>query len=176
MIGAIWAQTREGIIGRAGGIPWKYPSDFARFKRVTMGAAVVMGRRTFDSIGRALPGRTNIVITNRNLTLTTPRPPGTDFAVLGGGDPALTAANAIRLARLMGKQDVWFIGGGEVYRAALHVCHALDVTTVPDSLDLKPDDVLAPKVDLGTWAVERVEEPILEADGLQVHRYKRRSG
>jgi dihydrofolate reductase len=65
MRGMIWAATPENVIGAGGTIPWRYPGDQRRFKRLTMGATIVMGRSTFESIGKALPGRRNVVVTGR---------------------------------------------------------------------------------------------------------------
>ena len=63
-LSAIWAQTPDGVMGRDGGMPWHLPEDLAHFKALTMGGTMIMGRRTWDSIGRALPGRTTIVVTS----------------------------------------------------------------------------------------------------------------
>ncbi len=67
-VGLIWAQSTSGVIGRAGGIPWRLPEDMARFKELTMGHTVVMGRRTWESLPpkvRPLPGRRNVVVTRQ---------------------------------------------------------------------------------------------------------------
>lgn len=105
MIGLVWAQSANGVIGNAGALPWQLPEDLAHFRELTRGATVVMGRRTWDSLSprfRPLPGRRNIVLTR---------------------DPAWAAPgaeSAHRLdAALRADAEVWVIGGAEVYRAAL---------------------------------------------------------
>src|SRR3989338_912161 len=75
MISIIVAMDRNGAIGKRGSLPWYLPADLKRFKELTMGHPIIMGRKTFDSIGRVLPGRTNIVVT-RNSSLGTKLPSG----------------------------------------------------------------------------------------------------
>ena len=130
-LGAIWAQTDAGVIGRAGDMPWRAPEDLAHFKAVTLGAPVIMGRRTWESFPprfRPLPGRTNIVISRsvseaeeRNGALWVP---SLDAALYAARDavgapiepnpelPESTAANTPTV-------DAWIIGGGSVYAEAL---------------------------------------------------------
>ena len=123
-LGAIWAQTDAGVIGRAGDMPWRAPEDLAHFKAVTLGAPVIMGRHTWESFPprfRPLPGRTNIVI-SRSVSEAEERDgalwvPSLDAALYAARDavgapveatPADTAA-----------VDAWIIGGGSVYAEAL---------------------------------------------------------
>jgi dihydrofolate reductase len=157
MIGSIWAQTRAGVIGRDGGIPWRYRGDFVRFKRVTMGSAIVMGRRTFDSIGKPLPGRVNIVLTSRVISA----------SVLDG----VTSSVVLLLARSVDEaigmacdHDVWFIGGADVYAAAMPLVDVVDVTYVPDDVPVD-GSVLAPEVDPALFRrgpeFEHEDEPAL---------------
>lgn len=112
VLGAIWAQSLNGVIGRGGDMPWYAPEDLAHFKAVTLGAPVVMGSRTWESFPprfRPLPGRTNIVITSSV----------TSQVEKGGAlwvpslDDALTAAAAEQ------PETIWVIGGGSVYAEAL---------------------------------------------------------
>ena len=131
-VGLIWAQSTSGVIGRDGTIPWHLPEDLARFKRVTMGHTVVMGRRTWDSLPtrfRPLPGRRNIVLT-RNSGL---EAPGAE--VVGSID----AINA--------DGQTWVIGGSEIYHLALAAATRCEVTEVEIDLRLEDDDVLAPVLD-----------------------------
>ncbi|BDD83064.1 dihydrofolate reductase [Tsukamurella pulmonis] len=113
MIGLIWAQARGGVIGADGGIPWHIPEDMKFFRESTAGATVLMGRRTWDSLPprfRPLPGRTNIVVTR---------------------DPSWRADGAVVQHDLaLPEGDVWVIGGGEIYAAALPVADLLAVTEV----------------------------------------------
>ncbi|MFE5342698.1 dihydrofolate reductase [Isoptericola sp. NPDC056578] len=144
MIGLIWAQARDAagrpVIGAAGEIPWRVPEDFAHFKATTAGHPVVMGRRTWESLPRRpLPGRTNVVVTRR---------PGwsDDGAVVAG-----SVGTALALAAAApGGDEVWVMGGGEVYAATLALADRLVVTEI----DLEvAGDAFAPVVDALTWKV-----------------------
>lgn len=116
MIELIAAQSRNGVIGAENRLLWRIPEDFAHFRRTTMGAPVIMGRRTWESIGRALPGRLNIVVSRRAPAL----PPG----VLA----ARSLAEAVRLAA--GAPRVFVIGGGEIYRQALPIAGRIWLTRI----------------------------------------------
>lgn len=135
MLGMIWAQARGGVIGEAGGMPWRLPEDMARFKAITSGHPVVMGRRTWESFPerfRPLPGRDNIVITSNRALLA----PGA--RVVGSLEEALAAARA-----LLDDPDgeIWVIGGGRVYRDAMPAADRLEITDI--DLDA-PGDTVAP--------------------------------
>lgn len=124
MLGMIWAQAREAVIGETGDMPWRLPEDMARFKAITSGHPVVMGRRTWESFPerfRPLPGRDNIVITS-NPDFVAP-----GARVVGSLDEALAAARA-----LLDDPDgeVWVIGGGRVYRDALPAADRLEITDI----------------------------------------------
>jgi len=130
-VGLIWAQSTSGVIGRDGTIPWHLPEDLARFKTLTMGHTVVMGRRTWDSLPdrfRPLPGRRNIVLT-RNSGF---EAPGAE--VVGSIDDAID-------------DQTWVIGGSEIYHLALPAATRCEVTEVEIDLRLEDDDVLAPVLD-----------------------------
>ena len=109
------AMARNRVIGRDGGMPWHLPADLKHFKAVTMGCPIVMGRRTFESIGRPLPGRSNIVVSRS-------RPELPDGVMLAGSlDEAIDQAGA---------QRVMVIGGGQIYRAALERADRLELTLI----------------------------------------------
>ena len=131
MLGLIWAEAHGGVIGADGGIPWHVPEDLAHFKAVTMGAPVIMGRRTWDSLPdrfRPLPGRRNIVVTRQP-----------DWAAQG----AERAGSLERALALGGDGDVWLIGGGELFAEAIGRADVLEVTR----LDLTVQgDAFAPAV------------------------------
>ncbi len=141
------AVADNGVIGAAGGIPWRIPEDFAHFKAVTLGHTLVMGRATYDSIGRALPGRSTIVLT-RDPTWSAP-----DTFVAASLEEALALA-----ADLPG--EVMVAGGAAVYAAALPVADAQILTEV----HLSPDgDTYYPSWDRSQWAeVRREPGPGLE--------------
>ena len=130
-VGLIWAQSTSGVIGRDGTIPWHLPEDLARFKTLTMGHTVVMGRRTWDSLParfRPLPGRRNVVLT-RNSGFDAP-----GAEVVGSIDDAID-------------DQTWVIGGSEIYHLALPAATRCEVTEVEIDLRLEDDDALAPVLD-----------------------------
>ena len=137
----IWAQSSSGVIGRAGAIPWQLPEDQARFKELTMGHTVVMGRRTWESLPakvRPLPGRHNVVLT-RDPGF---RPDGAD--VIGSLEQALSDS------------PVWVIGGGEVYALALPLATRCEVTEIDVGLPRDDGDVIAPVLD-DSWLADSSE-------------------
>ena len=119
---AIAAVARNGVIGDGGAMLWHLPDDFARFKRVTMGGVLVMGRRTYESLGGALPGRTSIVLTRDAAWRPAP-------GVLVAGDVAVAVAQLAAWPR----RAWWSIGGGQVYRAFWPYTTHLDLTLVKSS-------------------------------------------
>jgi dihydrofolate reductase len=145
----MFAVSPEGIIGVGGRMPWHYPGDFRRFKRVTMGKTLIMGRKTFESIGHPLPGRRNIVVTSRPLDVA-----GIEIV------PSLEEA----VERAGDEIDVWFIGGARIYEEAMKYVDVIDVTYVPDKVGGN-DVVRAPHID-GTWEGGRIlqheDEPTLK--------------
>ena len=122
-ISIVAAVSRNGVIGANGGMPWRIPEDLRRFRRLTMGGVVIMGRRTFDSIGKPLDGRVNIVI-SRNPNF---RPEeGAQVGRVGGEGGALgvgkaeSLETALMVAEMAKKgAEVFIIGGGEIYALAL---------------------------------------------------------
>ncbi len=125
-LGAIWAQTDAGIIGRDGDMPWRAPEDLAHFKKVTLGAPVIMGRRTWESCPprfRPLPGRTNIVI-SRSVTEAQERDgalwvPSLDAALYAARDAVGAPVEDTPADADTAAVDAWIIGGGSVYAEAL---------------------------------------------------------
>jgi dihydrofolate reductase len=112
----IVASARNGVIGRDGALPWRLPEDLAFFKRTTMGHPIVMGRRTWESIGRPLPGRRNIVVSRQ-----------ADFVAAGAEvAPSLDEA----LSRCAGAAEVFVVGGAQLYREALPRALRLIVTEI----------------------------------------------
>ncbi len=135
-VGLIWAQSTSGVIGRDGGIPWHVPEDLARFKELTLGHTVVMGRRTWESLPpkfRPLPGRRNVVI-SRN-----PHYQAQGAEVVDSITAALADAD-----------QTWVIGGAEIYHLALPLAGCCEVTEVEITLRPDDDDALAPMLD-ETW-------------------------
>ncbi len=153
------AMNRDRLIGADGGLPWHIPEDLKHYKRTTMGHAILMGRVTWDSIGRPLPGRHNIVIT-RNQEL-----------VLKGADVVHSVEAAIALARARGDNEPCIIGGATIYAAALPLVTTLHVTEVDHAAD---GDTFFPALVEGEW--EEVERRQGETPGVVFRTLKRVGG
>ena len=161
IVAIIVAMDEGGVIGRGGALPWHLPDDLRRFKATTMGHVLIMGRRTLDSIGRALPGRRSIVL-SRN-----PRfEPPAGVEVASDLDAALSlAADAPR---------VFVIGGAAVFRAALPRARELLVTRVHAHV---AGDVRFPATEWDDWALtdeERHPADARHAFPFSFRRYERR--
>lgn len=127
----IWAQSSSGVIGRDNGIPWQVPEDMARFKELTMGHTVVMGRLTWESLParfRPLPGRRNVVLTRQ-------------VGYLADG------AEVFRFLDDVPLEDAWVIGGSQIYGLAMPLATRCEVTEVDLDLHREDDDALAPLLD-----------------------------
>ena len=139
-VAIIAAIANNGVIGNGEHIPWRVPGDFAHFKRMTMGKPLIMGRKTFESIGRPLPGRTNIVITHKEGY----QPDG--VLVISSLEAALARAQEIATASKA--NEVMIGGGAEIYRQALPIADRMYLTQV----DLEPPgDIFFPTIDFEQW-------------------------
>ena len=147
IVGAIWAQNPQGVIGKDGTIPWHVPEDLRFFSITTTGNPVIMGRRTWDSLPakfRPLPGRRNVVLSR---SMTPEDVPGAELA--HSLDTALDLIGDVPVA--------WIIGGGRVYREALRIADECEVTEVDGVFEVDTP-VLAPEllgwrpVRKGEWA------------------------
>lgn len=130
------AMSENRVIGRDGGLPWQISADLKHFKKVTMGSPIIMGRKTWDSIGRALPGRRNIVIT-RN----------TDFSP-EGADTVTTIDAALALCREDDADKAMIIGGGQIYAETINIADVIELTEVHETID---GDTVFPVIDLDIW-------------------------
>jgi dihydrofolate reductase len=146
----IVAMARNRVIGRDNALPWHLPEDLARFRTVTMGHHIVMGRRTFESIGRLLPGRTTVVVTrNRGYVL-----PGA----------IVTHSLAEALAACAGDAEPFVVGGGELFAASLPLARRIHLTTVEAEVE---GDVVMPAIDRRDWAtVHREHHPAHDGQPL----------
>lgn len=133
-----WAEN--GVIGKDNQLPWRLPADLRHFQQLTTGHTIVMGRKTFESIGKPLPNRRSIVITRRQ-----------DFHA-EGVDVTQSLDEALALAR--GENEVFIVGGAEVYRAALPLTDRMYVTIVHASPE---GDVLFPPYDESDWTIVKSE-------------------
>ena len=153
-VSLVVAAARNDVIGLAGGIPWRLPDDQRFFRRVTMGHALVYGRKTFDSIGKALPGRRNLVLTRR------PHDPVDDVEFLPDLETALARA------REAGETECFVAGGEAIYREALALADRLYVTRV----DAAPEgDTFFPAIDTAEW--RRVSAEPHASDDRHAHAF-----
>jgi dihydrofolate reductase len=152
----IAAVAANGVIGAGNDIPWRIPADWQRFKALTTGHVLIMGRKTYDSIGRSLPGRTTFVITR-------------DRMWRGDGVRAVPSLDeAFDQALLLDPETIFVAGGGEIYRAAWHRLTALEITEV----DQYPDgEVRFPEIGQNEW----IETGRESHDGYSFVSYCRRS-
>lgn len=154
----IVAMSENGVIGRGGELPWHLAADLRRFKRLTMGHAILMGRKTWESIGRALPGRTSIVITRQANFQT-----GEESVLIASDlDSALKIAS-----RADCEQDhLFIIGGAAIYETALPRADRLYLTRVHASVE---GDVSFPPIDWQQWLLK--DQSHHTADALNDHNY-----
>lgn len=146
----IAAIAANGTIGDAGKIPWHISDDLKRFKRLTMGHPIIMGRKTFESLGKPLPGRRNIVLTRQ-----APIPGVECFPNL---DAAITTCSNV--------ENIFIIGGAEIYRLALSIADTLHLTHVHRTL---PGDTKFPDYDKTQWR-EVSREPGPDCDFVEYRR------
>lgn len=149
-VGLVWAQSTSGVIGRDGDIPWRVPEDLARFKQVTSGHTVIMGRRTWQSLPaavRPLPGRRNVVL-SRQADF-----PATGAEVVDSLEAALSHAGS--------EPETWVIGGEQIYLLALPHATRCEITEIEIDLRRDDDDAVAPVLgdgwlgDTGEWLTSR---------------------
>lgn len=136
----IAARARNGVIGRNNQIPWNIPGELAYFKRMTMGHPIVMGRKTWESIGRPLPGRRNIVVTRNREYIA----PGAE--VVAGLDQALMLVGDV--------DEVFVIGGGELYAEAMPRADRIVLTEIDADFE---GDTFLPPLDRSQWR-EKIRE------------------
>ncbi len=152
MISLIVAASTNNVIGVQGDLPWRLSDDLKRFKAITMGKPIIMGRLTWESIGRPLPGRLNIVVT---------RQPGYSAEgcdVVASVDEALEAAGAV--------PEVMVIGGGDIYRQLLPRASRIYLTRVEAEID---GDTFFPQLDETEW--ELLASEAHEADDKNAHAF-----
>ena len=146
-IALIAAVARNGVIGLRGGLPWRLPEDLKRFRALTIGHSIVMGRKTWDSIGRPLPERQNIVVSRRR-----------EFAP-AGGVAAHSLPEAIGLATM--PSPLFVIGGEAVYRDALPLADLLFLTEIHRDFD---GDARFPDFDRAQWRETARDSRRLDGD------------
>jgi dihydrofolate reductase len=153
-VGLIWAQSTSGVIGRDGGIPWRLPEDQARFKELTMGHTVVMGRLTWESLPakvRPLPGRRNVVVTRQ-----------ADY-MADRADVVTTLDDALT------DDETWVIGGEQIYALALPLATRCEVTEIEIDLPRQDADATAPVLD-ESW-IGSAGDWVTSSSGLRYRYY-----
>jgi len=145
VISIIVAVSTNGVIGLDGDLPWRMPTDLKRFKRLTMGHHLVVGRRTWDEVGRPLPGRIMVVVT---------RDP--DFHADG-----VTVANSLTAALHIARDDdeIFVAGGGEIYRQALPLADRMYITRVHTSIE---GDTTFPEFEESEWILVEREDHLAD--------------
>jgi dihydrofolate reductase len=168
LVAMIAAVAGNGVIGTGGKIPWRIPSDMAFFKRTTMGKPIVMGRKQFESMGRPLAGRTNLVVSRQAGY----QPDG--VIVIDDLDAAID--HAVAIAEADGEGEAMIIGGGEIYAQAMARADRLYISHVA----LEPEgEVRFPEIDPSAWLVVRepeVEPSKKDATPFHVAIYERHPG
>jgi len=165
IVSLIVAMDAERVIGRGGGLPWDLPEDRAYFRRTTMGHPVIMGRKTYDSIGSPLKGRRNIVLSRSTERLVA------GATVVASPDEALAAAGRA--------EEVFVIGGAEVYALFLPMASRLYVTQVSNVLprphgEVTTDEVRFPEVDWDEWRLVQEQTAGDSRPDLRFCLYERR--
>ncbi len=135
----IVAITNNFVIGSSGDMPWHLPADLLHFKKITSGNTIVMGRRTWDSIGRALPNRLNVVLTRQS-----------NFRA--DGARVITELGALKKIDTLGV--IFVIGGGELYRLAMPHIEKMHITRIDTTIE---GDTFFPTFDVTEWTLEKVE-------------------
>lgn len=151
-VSLIVAQAENRVIGCQNQLPWHLPEDLKYFRRVTMGKPVIMGRKTFESIGRLLPGRLNVVVT---------RQPDWSFP---GAQVASDLQRAVELASQQGAEEVMIIGGSQIYEQAIPIADRIYLTQVHRSYE---GDAWFPKLIEADWQEVSCEDGIDPDSGIK---------
>jgi dihydrofolate reductase len=158
-VSLIVAYSRNRTIGKDNALPWKLPGDMAHFKRTTMGCPVIMGRKTWESLGRALPGRRNVVITRQDNYQAT------------GAETATSLDQALEMTR--DDPEVFVIGGAQIYEQSLQVADRIVATEVHAIID---GDAFFPSLDARIWQeTVRSTQPAENGLSYDLVEYRRKS-
>ncbi len=154
LISAIVAMSENRVIGRNNQLPWHLPADLKHFKMITTGHAIIMGRKTFDSIGKPLPNRTNIIITrNRSFTAS-------------GCIITTSIDEAIQKAVDESSKEIFIIGGTDIFIQSMPYISRLYLTIVHDSFE---GDVFFPELNMNEW--KEIESILHKADHENKYSY-----
>ena len=143
MISGIVAMSKNRVIGREGALPWRLPEDLKRFRALTWGHPVIMGRKTFESIGKVLAGRQNVIVSRQ------------EDLKIDGAQVVGSFARALEVCDLEATSEVFVIGGGEIYRTALPQMERLYLTLIHQAIE---GDSYFPELDGNEWVEVSREE------------------
>ncbi|WP_369899853.1 dihydrofolate reductase [Bacillus manliponensis] len=146
MISLLVAMDKNRVIGKDNDLPWHLPADLAYFKKVTMGHHIIMGRKTFESIGRPLPGRTNVIIT-RN----------TDYKV--EGCQVIHSIDDVKKMSEETNEELFVIGGAEIFKEVLSFANRLYITKIEEEFE---GDTFFPEVSESEWEEVFVEQGVMD--------------
>ena len=163
---AVVAMAENRVIGDGKGLIWHIPNDLKRVKTLTMGCPLIMGRKTWDSIGRPLPGRASIVMTrDRSWT-------ANGAIAVSNLEAAIEAARSWIENTAGARSDVILFGGGEIYRQGLEYCHRVERTVVAKKLDGGKEAAYFPELPTADWDIE-IEAEVVAANDVPAYRYER---
>ena len=163
---AVVAMAENRVIGDGKGLIWHIPNDLKRVKTLTMACPLIMGRKTWDSIGRPLPGRASIVMTrDRSWTA--------DGAIAVPNLEAAIEAAKIWIENTVGsRSDIILFGGGEIYKQGLEYCHRVERTVIAKKLNGGSEAAYFPELPSADWDIE-IEVEIAATDDVPAYRYER---
>ena len=153
MISLIWSMDKNRLIGKKNHLPWRLPADLAYFKRITFGHTIIMGRKTFESIGKPLPGRTNVILTR-----------DANYSFEG-----CTICHSVREALSFGaNEEVFIIGGAEIYAKFLPFADRLYITQIEEEF---VGDAFFPNIEFDSWTLVSIEKGEVNEKNLYDHSF-----
>ena len=156
MLSIIVAVAKNNVIGKDNKLIWHLPEDLKRFKRITSGKNIIMGRKTFESLGRILPNRKHIILCN-------------DMEINIDNENVLVFDDISKLKEYIDSDEENFvIGGATIYKLLMSMCDKLYITHIDEEFD---GDVYFPEIDLSVWKEENVEDGITNEDNPYSYKY-----
>ncbi len=153
-ISLIWAMSANWVIGKGNALPWRLPNDLQYFKKVTSGKPVIMGLRTYESIGRPLPGRRNIVLSFETKNIT-------------GVEVVCSIDESLALCK--DAQEIFIIGGASIYKQFLPLAHVLYMTFINANVE---GDIFFPAFKLDDWQLKEVTPGICDEKNKLLHEFR----
>jgi dihydrofolate reductase len=163
---AVVAMARNRVIGDGSGLIWYLPADLKRVRTLTMGCPLIMGRKTWESIGRPLPGRASIVMTRDDSWAAEGAVRAADL------DTAIARAHDWITATLEARNEIVLFGGGQIYAAGLALTNRIEATVIDIAPDGGPQAALFPDLNMADWTRDILEDVAADGD-VPAHRYER---